>query len=159
MPDDPDPPRRVYNLKPTQFEIVNERLRNAPPPNHATEPAAPTPADKAIDVRELNRAAMGTAPLLGVNGPVNRPNEVHAMLEQNVSAANAAGLNDVPLKPRPPSRRKRDYLLLLIPVDAFFAFIAFGPFTNHVTFVYGLAGIALWTTGLTWVMWHVMEDY
>lgn len=160
MSDEIDPPRKFYALKPTEFERLNAP---APAPaetsaeERAPAPAAPPPSR--IDVREIARAATAGTPLLGVNAPANRSNDVHAMLRENLARADAAGLNDLAPRPKRASRRTRDYLLLLIPVDAFFAWWAFGPHANAMTFIYGIAGLAMFTAGLTWVMWFVMDDY
>ena len=70
----------------------------------------------------------------------------------------AVTLNDVPLPPKRRSRRKRDYWLLLISVNAFFAYFAVTG-GSVVTLVYSGAGIIFFTLGLTWVMWFVMDDY
>jgi hypothetical protein len=157
MPDESDPPRKVYQLKPTEFERVNAPRRD-PAPDATCSPDSP-PDSGRIDVRDLIKQGSGSGPALGVNGPVNRDNEVHALLRHNVARDNAAGLNDVAPRPKRRSRRKRDYWLLLIPVNLFFAFAAFGPYANPLTFVYGIAGFILFTISLTWVMWGVMDDY
>jgi hypothetical protein len=81
------------------------------------------------------------------------------VLRANLAHANAAGLNDLALKPKRRSRRKRDYWLLLVPINAFFAFWAFGPWANIMTFAYGVGGIILFTGSLTWVMFGVLDDY
>ena len=159
MPDEPDPPRKFYQLKPTEFERVNPARPPVADPSAAPDPgpSGATPTER-IDVRDLNRQAIGTAPLLGVNAPVNRANEVHAMLQGNLDAADAAGLNEVPFQPKRRSRRKRDYWLLLITGNAIFGFFALKG-GSVVTLVYSGAGIIFFTLGLTWVMWFVMDDY
>ena len=149
MPDDSDPPRKFYQLKSAEFERLNEAPRaaglNSPAPA-----APPVPStDQPIDVRDLARQANANTPILGVNAPVNRETEVHAMLRENLERADAAGINDVkPVKKRR-SRRNRDYWRIMLPVNAFFAFWAFGPYANAVTFVYGLGGMAFFTAGFT----------
>lgn len=146
MRDEPDPPRKFYQLKPKEFEAVN--------PPSSLPPADSTPTT----VRGHLRAA-NAGPLPPRAAPASTPNEVHALLQDNHARANAAGLNDVaPFRPRR-SRRKRDYWILLLPINAFFGFMAFGPFRNPMTFTYGLAGMIVFTLGLTWVMWFVMDDY
>lgn len=113
-----------------------------------------------IDVRAMARQATAQGPLLRTNpSAVHPPNEMQAVLRENVAQANAHGLNDVVLPPKRKSRRKRDYFLLLIPVDVFFAWMAFGPSANAITFAYGIGGLALYTTGLTWVYWFIIDDY
>jgi hypothetical protein len=162
MPDASDPPRKLYQLKPKEFERVNvvpQSQETAAPRADAGPGNLGDVSNHRIDVRDLNRVAAGTAPLLGVNGPVNRDNEVHGMLRDNLAQADAAGLNTLAPKPKRRSRRKRDFWLLLIPVDLFLLFMAFGPHTTVITFVYGIGGLGLYTAALTWVMWFVIDDY
>jgi hypothetical protein len=120
MTDDPDPPRRHYQLKPREFERVNDR------PGDQAPGAAPRP----IDVRDHLRAADG------------------ARAAQPPSP-----------RPRRRSRRTRDYWLALIGVDAALAFAAFGPWANGATRAFGIAGLIVFTLGLTWAMWFVADDY
>jgi hypothetical protein len=158
MADDADPPRKFFQLKPTEFERVNQApAPAADPAAPATRPSEPS-ANQRIDVRDLIKIGAGTAPVLGANAVVNRANDVHAMLKQNLAADDAAGLNQVAPRPKRRSRRKRDFWLLLIPVNLFFGYMAISG-GNAVAFVYGIGGIALFTSGLTWVMWFVMDDY
>jgi hypothetical protein len=176
MPDQPDPPRKFYNLKPKEvIERVNDApAENAPainPPtgNASPEPIAPaSPANsglvdwnnKPIDVRELARQAALRGPVLdGTNAPANRENEVHGVLRDNLERANAAGLNEVELPPPRRSRRTRDYWILFIPVNGFFAFWAFGPYANPMTLAFGVGGMILFSIALTWVMFFIMDDY
>ncbi len=109
--------------------------------------------DTPIDLRELVRQGAASGPVLKGNAPANRPNEVHAILRDNLAQANAAGLNDVkPPAPRK-SRRKRDYFVsLLVGNAALSVGTAIMP-------VFGVAGLIIFNCGLTWVMWFVMDDY
>ena len=162
MRDEPDPPRKFFQLRPTSFERVN------PPPaddadllagNIPAQADYPDPPADPNDVRTLARQAAAGTPLLGANAPSARDNAIHEVLRENHAHANRAGLNDVVLPRKRRSRRKRDYWLLLLSLDAFFLAVAFGPFSNPVTLIYGLAGFIMYTLGLTWVMWFVMDDY
>lgn len=81
------------------------------------------------------------------------------MLRENLARANAKGANDLGPAPTRKNRRTRDYFIVLIPVNAFFAFFAFGPLANPITFIYGIAGIAFFTVALTWVMFGIMNKY
>lgn len=172
MADEPDPPRKFYRLKPTEFERVNlARPDQAAAPSDAETPTPPdelaasdapaTPEPAApIDVRELARTASAGVPLLGgTNEAARRPTDVSTLLRDNLDAANAAGLNQVAPVAKRRSRRRRDYFLVLVPVNAFFAFWAFGPYANAVTFIYGLGGMAFFTAGFSWVMFFIVEDY
>ncbi len=157
MRDEADPPQKHYQLRPTAFERVN-----APPPD-ATAPEASSadsrPADGPIEAKTLARQAMNGQPLLGNQAAPAPLNDVQQLLRDNLDRANAAGINNVHTPTRRPSRRKRDYWLILIPLNGFFATVAFGPSQNPMTFTYGIAGIIVATVGLTWIMWFVMDDY
>lgn len=161
MADDPDPPRKFYQLKPKEFDVVNEHAPQSPPPSSelAAKDSGPSEINQGrIDVRDLFKQAATPGPALAQQQRA-KANEVHAILAANVARANAAGLNEVAPRPRRPSRRKRDYWLCLTLVNAIFAFAVLGPFRNPVTFVYGFAGMILFSVGFTWIMWFVMDDY
>lgn len=161
MADDPDPPRKVYQLKPKEFERVNTILPGAPGSPAATpaDPGPQAPAREKIDVRELAKLAEGGAPLLGNNAPVNRANDVHAMLRANLKRANAAGLNDVPERPRGPSRRKRDYWVSLLGGNLAIVVTLLVCGFNIVSGLFAFGGMVFFSAGLTWIMWFVMDDY
>jgi hypothetical protein len=112
-----------------------------------------------MDAGSLARQANSQPPMSGKIPPGNHPNEVQQMLRENPGRANAAGINNVDTAPRRRSRRARDYWLVLIVMNGFFASVAFGPYRNPMTLTYGVAGIIVTTVGLTWVMWFVMDDY
>ena len=84
---------------------------------------------------------------------------MHAILQDNLAHANAAGLNTLTYKRKRRSRRTRDYFLVTISLDTLFGFLAFGPYSNVVIMAYSIAGIILTTLGLWWVMFFVMDDY
>lgn len=162
MADEPDPPRKLYSLKPKEFERVNDVIpppvdRAIPDTANTTPPLPPG----AIDVRTLARQAQapGNLPLLKKHREAGPDIEVHGLLRENLARANAAGANDLSPAPKRKNRRLRDYFLVLIPVNAFFAYFAFGPMANPVTFVYGVAGIAFFSVALTWVMFGIMNKY
>lgn len=85
--------------------------------------------------------------------------DVASILRDNLARANAAGLNELALKPPRRSRRKRDYWLLLLAGNIFFggALAYFG--LHSVPGGFAFAGIIFFTTSLTWVMWLIVEDY
>lgn len=95
--------------------------------------------------------------IVRVNDPAHvgtpDPNDVRTMLGGNLTAANKAGLNEVKVPTRRASRRKRDYILALIAGNLFFGF------GTVVSPVFGGAGLILYNSGLTWVMWVVVDDY
>lgn len=159
MADDSDPPRVYYQLKPREFERVNAPAVSPAPaePSAALAPA-PDPSAK-IEVRDLFAQAAVPGPVLAQGEKVGVKNEVHGILKENLNHANAAGLNELAPKPKRRSRRTRDYFLVVIPLNAFFGFAAFGPYANPVSFIYGIAGLIFVTIGIGWVMFFVIDDY
>jgi len=164
MSDESDPPRKFFELKPKEFETVNERLRTPPPPPaagaNAVDPGIVRVDDGPIDVRELARLGTAKGPLLSANQPANRANDVHAMLQGNLDKANAAGLNTLEYRAKKKSRRKRDYWLLVAIVNPVLLTVAVGAGpSNAIPFVCALAGIGLFNASYYWIMWQLMDDY
>lgn len=167
MADENDPSRKFYGLKPREFERVNPAVGDASTPVADAGPGAlpvyPGPAaavDAAVtDTRELARIGAENLPLLTGNVPANRDDEIQALMRENVARADSAGLNDVASPRRRRSRRWRDYLLSILLVDSAIVALVLGLGVNPVTFLFGLGGIAIFTTGLAWVMFGVMDDY
>jgi hypothetical protein len=160
MADDSDPPRVYYQLKPREFERVNAVAPSSPPIDSPPAAVSPMPDTSArIEVHDLLAQASVPGPVLAPGEKVVAKNEIHGILEENLNRANEAGLNNLPPKPKRRSRRNRDFLLVVIPLDMFFGFAAFGPYANPVSFVYGVAGIIFATVGVGWVMFFVMDDY
>ena len=153
MPEEADPPRKFYRLKPRPYEVLNPPVPAPPAPTHA----APPPAR--IEVTQLVQQATTPGTVLPPSRTPAARNDVHAILEGNLERANAAGLNDLVYQPKRRSKRRRDYFTVVIPLNAVFAFIAFGPYSNTATMAYGAAGIIIVTLGLGWVMFFVMDDY
>jgi hypothetical protein len=152
---DEDPPRQFYQLKPREFEALNRPASQLP--TGASDP--PAPSSGKIDVRDLYLQAKTPGPVLATTRAAAQKNDIHVILEDNLARANAGGLNNLTPKPRRRSRRRRDYLMVMIPLNAFFAYAAFGPYSNVMLMAYGVAGIIISTLGLGWVMFGVMEDY
>jgi hypothetical protein len=194
MADEPDPPRKFYQLKPKEFERVNAPRpgdESAAPPASPTSSKSPesskspTPSPSGpIDVRQLAKLASANTRLLSGNAPANRANDVHAMLAGNHARADAAGLNDIAFQPRRRSKRKRDYWIVLIAgngliVGAYATQIVIGfqvqciaarmPFeffnlirwavSTPAMYAIPSLGILFFSAGLTWLMFHVMNDY
>lgn len=159
MPDEPDPPRKFYELKPREFEAVNAQPRH-PGESPPAAGAPPGPQPDAIDINDLIRSAnAGGAGLSPKAGPVVE-NDVHAILRDNLARAEAAGLNELAPKPRRKSRRKRDYWLLMAGACAVFGTILLTSGPRHpITFILALGGLVISTVGLTWILWFVMDDY
>ena len=153
-PEQPEPPRREFKFKATEFERANR----APGEKDSTP---------AIDVKGFFQGSQTVRPP-AVRKPTPPPtpapsvapaaNDVHAMLKANLAHANEAGENEVAVDLKRTSRRKRDYWILLICINLFFL-VAMALSPNVATVAFGGAGIVLCTLGLTWIMWFVMDDY
>jgi adenylate cyclase len=130
MPDDSDPPRKVYGLKPREFDRANTVPPSAP------TPAAPAPSghlgpaaspDRRIDVHEVVRAGAGSVPQLGSNKVANRANEVHGILRDNLRHGLAAGHYDLgPLDDSVRRRRIRRYWIAIAAIDVPCGVLALG---------------------------------
>jgi hypothetical protein len=141
MLDESDPPRKVYGFKPAdEFERANDTTQ-APS-------AGPT------DVAGMIKSANADPRALGGNAPVNRPNEVHAILQDNLRRADEAGLNKVKLDPNYRSkryRRVRLFILFVIFFDGPAGFLAWKVgHENAVLFTFTLAAVAFFTARLAW---------
>lgn len=148
MRDEPEPPPRNFQLKPRDFDAINA------PGSQRPGSGAPT------DVRGHLRAAnTGQGRTLGKAAGAKAPNDVQNLMRQHAAKMRRADLDELTPRERRASRRKRDYWIVLIPTNAFFAFFAFGPFRNPMTFAFGVGGMIITTVGLTWVMWFIMDDY
>ena len=151
MPDESDPPRKFYDLKPKEFERVNSPPRDSTT-NGETPANAPNTANQRIDVRDLIRHGTAGVPLLSANAPANRSNEVHDILRDNLARADAAGLNNVkPRKRR--SRRRRDYIITMLVGNGV---LVAGTFIMPI---FGIVGLIMFNLGYTWFTWFVMDDY
>lgn len=141
MIDEPDPPRKIYGLKPREdFERFNETTIR--------------PSNQPTDVQGLIQSANVHDLATKANAPVNRPNEVHAILQQNVHAARNAGLNTVTADPNYRSkqqRRVRRFFLFVLLFDVPVGLYAWkvGP-ANPVVFTFTIAASAYFTSRLAW---------
>jgi hypothetical protein len=145
-PPEPEPPRREFHFKPTEFEITNR-------------PADDTPGNAPIDVQQFYRQAGVPSPSPAVPAPVKAENEVHAILRANVAQAEAEGLNKVVPQPRRLSRRKRDYWLLLVGGNLLVVGLVSVLHKNVVTLAFGFGAMIFCSLALTWVTWVVLDDY
>lgn len=161
MPDDPTPPRKHYKFKTAEFARINEvptdlSLTGAQP---KPDPGIVPTAKVRIDVRDLVRASLVTPAAPPTPASTPRPNEVHALLRDNLTHADAAGLNDVSPAAQPRGRRKRDYILTLVVGNLVFAVLAGLSGFNLVGTLFAVGGMVLFSCAATWIMWFVVDDY
>jgi len=150
MPAEADPPPKNYSFKERTFRRDNQPASAAPPVPTAKELAILAGAKTALPAKP-GQSAASTA-------KKTDPNDVYAVLERNRTVEQQHGLNEVHIK-KVRSRRKRDYWLLLVGGNlttvAIVALMRFNP----ISLIYGLAGVIMFTIGLTWIMWFIMDDY
>jgi hypothetical protein len=165
MPDDPTPPRKHYKFKTAEFASINEvpthlSLTEAQP---KPDPGIVPSTKVRIDVRDLVRASLvkpaATPAAPPTTASTARRNEVHALLQDNLTRADAAGLNEVSPAPKPRGRRKRDYIVTLVAGNLGFAVLAGLSGFNVVGTLFALGGMVLFSCATTWIMWFVMDDY
>ena len=140
-----DPPRKNYGFKDRQFQRDNVRA--------STDAPMPTAKELAI---------MAGPPKPGAKGPTGPkatdPNDVFAVLEENRATERRLGKDEIVVK-KLKSKRRRDYLLLLVLGNLLIvALVALGGF-NPISMIFGLAGIIMLSLGATWIMWFVMDRY
>ena len=163
MPAESDPPRKIYGFKPREFERANPARPPAPsdalPP--VPDPGIPAADAGKIDVNDLIRAGASVGPPLGSNAVVNRDNEVHTILRENLQRDIAAGHYELgPLDDSKRRRRIRNYWFALAVVD-----IPLGLFANWmghdaaIPFVCAIAGMAMFTAWITWETFFLRTNY
>lgn len=163
MPDESDPPRKFYQLKPKEFEVVNERVPPPPDVNPSSAPdSGPSEADDGrIDVRNLFKQASRPAPLTKLSARLRAENDVHAILREKHARDVATGQYDLgPLDDSKRRRRIRNYWISVVAINAFLGFFAYKiGHTNAIPFVCAIAGMALATSYLTWQTFFLRTDY
>jgi hypothetical protein len=140
-----DPPRKNYGFKEREFTRDNVRA-----------PAdAPMPTAKELAIMAGPPAAAAKGP----TGPkATDPNDVYAVLEENRANERQLGKDEIVIK-KIKSKRRRDYLLLLVLGNlSIVTMVALGGF-NPVSMIFGLSGIIVLSLGATWIMWFVMDRY
>ena len=144
MPDEVDPPRKNYGFKERQFQRDEHRASDSQPP---------------ISVQDLAKQAGPVArsgPVSGTAKPGD-PNDVYATLEQNRTAEKAAGTDNIEVRKKVTARRTKDYWLMLLGGNALL--IVGSAYMGGAAIVFGLAGVIIYSLGLTWVVWQIMDRY
>jgi hypothetical protein len=146
--DDPDPPRKFYTMKAKEIERLN------PAAGEQTKTGA-------ISVRDhLTQPANLPPPRTAPAAAPPSVNDVQAIVQTNAAKEHAAGLNDVAMgRPRQPSRRKRDYITTLLLGNGVILFFTAFAGINAISLLFGFAGVILFSSSATWVIWQVMDDY
>jgi predicted phage tail protein len=145
MPDEPDPPRKVYGFKERDFKRENTPATGGE--------AMPTAKDLAKLAGHHHNPGQRTG-----RAKADDPNDVYKVLEQNRQAADEHGLNEVEIK-KVKSRRKRDFWLILVGGNLAIIGGVYFSGISVITLVFGLAGLVIFSLGLSWIMWQVMDKY
>ena len=140
-----DPPPKAYGFKEREFRRENVRASGAAP--------MPTARELAMMAGPVVHSPKGAA------GPkAGDPNDVFAALQKNRAVEKQHGLNEVELR-EIKSRRLRDFWLHLFGGNlAIVAGVALSGF-NIISVIFGLSGLIVFSLGVTWVMWQVMNKY
>lgn len=162
MQDEPDPPRKFYGFKPTEFDRANA----VPPESAPEQPVKPDPGiapapDRKIDVHDLIRAGATPGRTPGSNPPPPRTNEVHDILRENRRRDLAAGWYDLgPLDDSKRRRRIRNYCLamLLINLPLGVTAASVGP-GSAIPFVCSIGAMGMFSAWLTWNTFFFRTHY
>lgn len=140
-----DPPPKVYGFKERAFKRDNVRVPGAEP--------LPTAKELAI------MAGPVTASPRGATGPkADDPNDVFTHLQGNRAVEKRHGLDAIEIR-KIKRRKLRDFCLLLVGGNLAIVGAVFATNLNVVTAIFGLAGVIMFSLGLTWIMWQVMDKY
>jgi hypothetical protein len=85
------------------------------------------------------------------------PHDVYQILKQNKTIADSTA-EPLDLTPRR-SRRTRDYLMVMVLGNAAIIGAILVLPKNAVTLAFGFSGAVLYSVGISWVVWVVMDDY
>jgi hypothetical protein len=143
VPDETDPPRKHYGFKDREFKRDNL--------TGAEAGAAPTAQDLAKMAGPVTRSAP-----VGGSAKAGDPNDVYAILQQNRAAETKAGGDEVEIR-KVRFRRTRDYWLMLLAGNI--VLVGGGLFFGGAAIVFALAGVIIYSLGLTWVVWQLMSKY
>lgn len=140
-----DPPQKYYGFKQRDFKRDNVPVSAAPPMPTAKELA-------------MMAGPVGPSPKGATGAKPGDPNDVFVHLQRNRAIEKQAGADRMEIR-EIKSRRKRDFWLLLVGGNlAIVAGVAFSGF-NVISVIFGLAGLVLFSLGVSWVMWQVMDKY
>ena len=163
MSDEPDPPRKFFQLKPTEFQVVNERV---PPRPGTGEAAAPDTGPNAADTGRINvkdhfMQAAAPKPVRPAKIRREPENDVQALLREQFARDQAAGRYNLgALDDSKRRRRIRNYWIALVVINVPLGLFAYR--IGHqlaIPFVCAIAGMALATSWLTWQTFFLRTEY
>lgn len=146
MADETDPPRKVYGFKERAFKRDNAPATEAtavPSASDLAKLAGPPPAFRQKSVSEAK---------------ADDPNDVFAARQVNRSHERSQGLDQIEIR-KVKSRKKWDYLIVLVLGNAVIIGVMLVGALNVVSVMFGLSGMIIFNLGVTWAMWQVMGKY
>lgn len=145
MSAEPEPPRTTYGFKARTFKRDNPPSSELPPVPTTEELARLAGFHHDPSARHASAKA-------------GDPNDVLAVLRQNRTAEKKHDLDNIEIR-KVSSRRKSEFWLLLVGGNLLIIATVAATHVNVFTVVFGLAGLIIFSLGLSWVMWQVMDRY
>lgn len=138
------PVRRQFRFKKPSFENANGSSH--PPVDHREIIAA---ANRPVLPRDAVHPPDSTA--------TSPPHEVEALLREN--ARLRSRLENILDPKRRPNRRRRDYIVTMLVFNGFFLWRLAVGWRDPASLTFSLSGIAVISSGITWVMYGLMDRY
>lgn len=144
VPDELDPPRKNYGFKEREFQREEKPKSDSQPP---------------ISVQDLAKQSgpVTRSGPIGGAAKASDPNDVYTARDKIRIAEKAAGVDDLEIRKKKTARRTRDYWLMLLGGNA--VLIVGSVYMGGAAIVFGLAGVIIYSLGLTWVVWQIMDRY
>ena len=89
----------------------------------------------------------------------NTTNDVRNWRADQRSIEHQAGVDVLAPVENLPGRRRREFWILMLVGNAFFDSAVYFGQSNPLMLACGTAGVAMWSLGLYWVMFHIMTKY
>ena len=157
MPDESDPPRKHYGFKEREFKRDNPLSSEVPPMPTAKELAMlATQGGPAKGSKKL--PAPKAAPPATDPAKAHDPNDVHAALHLNRATEKKFGRDEIEIK-EIKSRRAREFWLVLVGGNLAIIGAVVMTNINVVSVMFGFGGVIIFSIGLSWIMWQVMDRY
>jgi hypothetical protein len=138
-----------------QNQIAEDKARMKKPRGEKPAPPAAAPA-QALPPVFKPREIVPTDPPAGQNA--DEAISVPDILLENRNAELEKGWWRIRHRKKKPSRRNRDFILIVGGIDLAIA-IMIKVMSNTITTIYGVAGITLVTSTFAWIMFVVNDDY
>lgn len=137
------------------MSIHRDDLSPQPAPEPGRQSRRPSEAGPAA--APLRRADSAAA-----SGASRAPfaHDISPLLRAAAAAEHAARIAVAePERPRRRSRRRRDYFVLLLGAFGAIAALVLYAGLTPLTLSFGIFGMIVFTSGLTWVVFGIMDDY